>query len=104
MAGLPAPKATSYLQYEKNHNCQPGPPRFALESLPNPFFEFQQYKYLHLIQKESMGPLISEVWNKNIFNFAAKMFFQPRQMKVSSYNGIWYKNFQTNILLLRFID
>ena len=40
-----------------------------------------------------MAPYIFEVWIKDIFSFVAKMYFlQSRQMKVSSYTGVWYKN------------
>ena len=46
------------------------------------FFDFEQHKHLYMIQKENMGPLIFEVWNKNIFSFVAKLLFAPsRQMK-----------------------
>ena len=49
---------------------------------------------MYLIQKESMGPYIFEVWNKNIFHFVFKIYFlQSRQVKVSSYTGVWYKKF-----------
>ena len=48
---------------------------------PQKFSDFEQHKYQNLIQKMSMGP------------YVAKMFFlQSRQMKVSGYIGVWYKN------------
>ena len=57
------------------------------------FFDFEQHQYIYLIQKESMDPSIFDVRNRNIFNFLAKMFFlQSRQMKVSSYIAVRYKN------------
>ena len=35
--------------------------------------------------------------------YEAKMFFlQSKQMKVSGYTGVWYKNVQTNIVLFNF--
>lgn len=38
------------------------------------FFDFEQNKYLYLIQKENMDPSISEVLSKNVFSFAANFF------------------------------
>ena len=35
--------------------------------------------------------------------YLAKMFFlQSRQIKVSGYTGVWYKNVKTNIVLFNF--
>ena len=46
--------------------------------------------HISVIQKESMSSLIIEVWNKNIFSFAAEMLFlQSLQMKFFRYNGVW---------------
>ena len=62
-----------------------------------------KHKYRYLLQKESINPSIVKIWSKNIFSFVAKMFFlQSKQMKVSSYNCIWYKSFETNISLFNF--
>ena len=65
-----------------------------------------KHKYQYLLQKESnpsINPSIVKIWSKNIFSFVAKMFFlQSKQMKVSSYNCIWYKSFETNISLFNF--
>ena len=56
------------------------------------FFDFEQHKHLYMIQKENMGLLIFEVWNKNIFSFVAKLLFAPIKAdeKASSYTGVWY--------------
>ena len=65
------------------------------------FFDFKQHKYLYLIQKKIMDPLIFEVWTKNFLSFAAKMFFlQSRETTVSAYIGVRYKNLKTNVMLL----
>ena len=62
-----------------------------------------KHKYRYPLQKESINPSFVKIWSKNIFSFVAKMFFlQSKQMKVSSYNCIWYKNFETNISLFDF--
>ena len=62
-----------------------------------------KHKYPYPLQKESINPSIVKIWSKNIFSFVAKMFFlQSKQMEVSSYNCIWYKNFETNISLFDF--
>ena len=59
------------VSYEKD------PPLNAVE--PQTFFDSEQLKYQYLIQKT--GP------------YVAKMFFlQSKQMKVSGYTGVWYKN------------
>ena len=55
---------------------------FYLYDMIKPWsFDFEQHKYENLIQKRSMGP------------YVAKMFFiQSKQMKLSGYAGVWYKN------------
>ena len=47
--------------------------------------------YENLIHKMSMGPYVT------------KMFFlRSKQMKLSGYTGVWYKNVWTNIVLFNF--
>ena len=54
------------------------------------FFDFEQHKYLYLIQKQSKGSSTFEVWNKKVFSFVPEMFFlQSRQVNVSSYTCVW---------------
>ena len=100
MATLPTPRTISYLQHEISQGltlfgffpiCNI---IFPIIDFPNQsFFDFEQHKHPYLIQKESMGTSISEAWNKNIFCFVVKLFFlQSRQIKISSYTSVWYKN------------
>ena len=94
----------SYLQYEENGTCQQPRPRFAwILPIRNINVDQCSYSFAFMIWLWSWNILLilfqknlsSKIWSKkNMGLYVPKMcFLQSRQMKVSGYNGVWYKNF-----------